>query len=269
MSSNPQGNEPPDKAQPGLSALSPQMLYDRCMARERELKGRDWNKVREGFAKELIFGPIFHPDAQSDQETGESDPRLVKIGRVLGLGTKYRDLLELLRKANDRESRWILVARWLRQEGVCEPEAFLPSKRYGIRYLTKKLWKGIRRKDLVRVIRVEIWLPYFQKLLKDRDSLAARGIHRIQEEMKKLGYEQSAVEAAGRKTSPLEAIYDWLEVRGLDSAASTRNAYSSACGALRKLTPEAVAAIYGREIEELRRRGETSGLLAKAIRPRN
>jgi len=244
------------------------MLYERCKARERKLEGRDWKKIREGIAKEFIFGSFFQPDTQLERETEEPDPRLEKIQRVLDLGIKYRDLLELLGKANDRESRWILVARWLRQEGVCEPEAFLP-KEYNVGYLTRKLWKGIRRRDLVHVNRVEIWLPYFQNLLKDRDSLKAQGVRRILQELVRLGYEQSAVEVAENEKSPLEAIYSWLHARKLGSVEAIRNAYSRASGALCKLTPKSVAAIYGREIEELRRQGETSGLLAKVSLPHN
>jgi hypothetical protein len=242
------------------SRLSPKQLYDACKDRQQEFEKLDSKALHEHIAKEIHFRPLFGADVKLAANSSASDEMIL-------LGIKYRDLLEVLREFNDRKNRWIILARWLREEGVCEPEMFLP-KEVKLKSLLRKVWKGSRRKDLLYVVQVESWLPYFRRLLDERNKLNERNIHRITEELEKLGFELSAIEVANEEKSALQATSSWLSSQGLVSMETFRNAYSLFSAAFSKLSPADVAATYGEEIKLLRHRGETSEPLDKALSDR-
>jgi hypothetical protein len=205
-------------------------------------------------------------DSESASSATNADPKDRAIDEAIWRGSKYRDLLELLGKYKEIEARWILVARWLRQEEICEPEDFLP-KEMDLKSLTRKVWRGTRRQDFFHVARVEIWMPYFSGLLGDRDRLKASGVRRIDEELEKLGYDATAVGIAGQEKSPREAIYSWLSNRKLGTVEALRNAYSRASGAMKSLTPKVASVSYAKENEESASQGVPSGFLEHPVSP--
>jgi hypothetical protein len=121
-----------------MSYQSPKELYDSCLARERVCENIDIDRIREGIAKGLVFSPIFSNDVKRIGGSGKLDSRELEINEALLRGSKYRDLLDLLRKCKDRKGRWIILASWLRQEDVCEPEDLLPDNFNVERRLAKK-----------------------------------------------------------------------------------------------------------------------------------
>jgi hypothetical protein len=205
------------------SSPSPKELYQSCTARDQDLDRLDFDRIRELLTKEVIFQPLFAGDSESASAAATADSRGRAIDQAIWRGNKYRDLLELLAKCTGIEDRWILLARWLRQEGVCEPEEFLP-KEMNLKSLTRKLWRGTRSQDSVHVARVEIWRPYFTRLLDDRDRVKANGVRRIEQELEKLGYHPDAIAVAVQERSPLEASYAWLSNRKSGTVEALRNA---------------------------------------------
>jgi hypothetical protein len=248
------------------SGPSPKELYQSCTTREQNLNRAGFDHIRELLTKELIFRPLFAIDSDSAATNAGSKDRT--IDEAIWRGSKYRDLLELLGKYKKIEARWILVARWLRQEGICEPEQFLP-KEMNLKSLTRKLWRGTRRQDFFHVARIEIWWPYFLMLLQDRDRLEAKGVRRMEEELQILGYDVNVIVIAVQERSPREAIYSWLSSRGVAAVEDLRNAYSRASGAMKSLTPEVASFFCAKENEELGRLGLPTLLLTNAVSSRN
>jgi len=146
------------------SGPSPKELYESCIDRERNLDRAGFDRILESLTIEVIFQPLFDIYSESASAVPNADSRDRAIDEVIWRGNKYRDLLELLAKSKGIEARWILLARWLRQEGICEPGEFLP-KEMDLKSLTRKLWRGTRRQDFFYVKLVEIWRPYFSRLL--------------------------------------------------------------------------------------------------------
>lgn len=243
------------------SGLSPKELYQSCTTSEHNLlTGAEYDRIRDLFTKELIFRPLFTINSES---ASAADPRGRAIDEAISRGNKYRDLLELLGKCKKIETRWIILARWLKQEGICEPDEFLP-KEMDLKSLSRKFWRGTRKQDFFHVARVEIWWPYFSRLLDDRDRLQVKGVRRISEELEELGYDAAAIGIAVQEKSPREAIYSWLSSRNVATVEGLRNAYSRASGAMKRLNPEAVPFSCAKENEELERQGLPSILLTHA-----
>jgi hypothetical protein len=248
MSSTPQQN-------------SPKARFDLCKRREENLKENlvklPIDELRRLTTKALIFPPIFVPPQPAIQAED-------KIDEAVWMGSKYRDLLERLKKARDRKTRWIVLARWLRQENLCEPEDFLPEE-FNLDSFIRELWEGkdSRRDDPFDVALIEIWLPYFRQLMADTEALRQRNVRRIAEELIRMGYDPAASALAAHESSALETLYAWLANRGEDSsspeqqpkrrlsAATFRNALYRAKRGVEKLLPGQAAMIFEREIKEL------------------
>lgn len=242
------------------SGSSPKELYQSCATRERNLDRAGLDRIFEWLTRELIFQPLFATYSESASAVPNADSRGRVIDEAIWRGNKYRELRELLAKSKGIEARWILLARWLRQEGICEPEQFLP-KEMDLKTLTRKLWRGTRRQDCFYVTLVEIWRPYFLRLLDDRDRLKANGVRRIGQELENLGYDAAAIGVAVHEKRPLEAIYSWLSLRKVGTADSVRNACARASGTIKRLTSEMLGSVYAKEIEELERLGSPLGFL--------
>lgn len=227
-------------------------LFESCISRERIIEKEDIDKARRLFAKAIVFQPIFSaPDPAIP--TGD------KIDETLWRGRKYQELVELLKKARDRKTRWIVLARWLLQEKVCEPEDFLPEESNLVSLLNEP-WKGSRRDDPRHVGLVALWLEYFKRLWADMNLLKRQKLHRVIDELVKKGYDREAAKAALGKRSVYQAVYFWLESRHRVSAATFGNAYSSARG-----TIKAAAEIFARNIELLTERGQEVGVVGKSF----
>ena len=227
-----------------------QALFASCERREKNLRKDDIDQVRHKISKAVNFGPIFEPVPQVANETDE----------LILAGAKHRKLIDLLKRAPDPGTRWILLARWLRQEKVCEPEDFLPEEAK-LDSLLNRPWKGTRRDDPVHITLVEIWLPYFEKLFEDKDDLKRRKVSRVLEELINKGYDGHAAGIAFKKRSAVEAVYSWLHRRNRVSAETFRNAYSRIRASIKRLPPDEVERIYAKEIIDLAQQGQTSGIL--------
>jgi hypothetical protein len=230
---------------------------------EQKIDQGDVEGLRQRISKEIIFGPIFvelgETPSSGNRESGGPGS---KIDDAIWQGNKFRDLIDLLRRAGSSEARWVVLARWLRQEKICEPEDFLP-KEVSFHALTQELWKGTRRQDFIHMSLVEAWLPYFQKLLVDIKALKQQGVRRSDDQLEKKGYDRDAVVIAKNEASPFEAVYSWLESKRKGKMHTFRNAYSRA-RALKNLSPDAARRIFKQELEELARQGRTVGFLTRS-----
>ena len=224
-------------------------LFASCKRREGDLQKVDIDQVRHEIAKAHIFRPIFEAVPQVRNETE----------KLLLAGIKYQILMAQLEKAPNRLERWILLARWLWQENVCEPVDFLPKEAKLDSLLTKP-WKGTRGDDPLYVSLVDIWLPYFETLMNDIKDLKGRK-RRLFEGLVNNGYDQDAVRTALTKRSAVEAVYSWLHIRRKVSPETFRNAYARTRASISRLPHDQAARIFAQEIKKLAEQGRTSGLL--------
>jgi hypothetical protein len=234
---------------------SPQQLFDSCKSLEEQTDLLNIDALRRHIAKGFIFRPIF--DA-ADSGTQVRD----KIEEAIWRGSKYRDLIRLLQKVREPKGRWIVLARWLRQEKVCEPEDFLPEEA-NLDSLAREFWKGTRREEPIHVSLVESWLPYFQQLRGDIRTLREQDMRRVVNELVNRGYDRDASAIAAGKRSVFEAVYSWLQFRRRVSSETFRNAYSRFRRSVEKLPPDVVARTFARELEELAQQGRTAAVLSK------
>ena len=243
------------------SPQSPQELFNLCVAREEEIKKLQLDQLRIAVAKERAFPPLFDNHEMAPSDLSHSDEKSERIQRAILLGNRYRDLVQLLRSAGDRDVRFIVLGQWLRQEKVCEPEDLLPQDL--LKKLETEIWKGLRRDDVERVGLIDAWLPYFQRLIIDRELLEQQGVRRVAEAMEKQGYQQAAVALVISKRSPFEAVYSWLHARKHGSVETFRNVRARFRSTANRLTPDSFAEVFGRELEEIPEGRRTSELLTE------
>jgi hypothetical protein len=133
--------------------------------------------------------------------------------------------LRQLRKMPHMELRWLLIARWLQQERVCEPKAFLPTQ------ILKRLVKSFGKRSswspetLHHRALINCWLPYFVKLLHDVRK-APKTNRGESQWLKKLGYNSDAIKCAFGKRSAVPATADWVEKRTKIDSRTLQNDYS-------------------------------------------
>jgi hypothetical protein len=209
------------------SSLSVADLYQRCRKREQDFTRSKFQNLKLMMGKQLLFGcPLFGqmPDSRDSMLRPELD---TKLRTGLWQGAKYRNILDLLRKASNRDARWFLLAWWLKSEGVCEPEDLLgPSK---VRGLASKRLRGLSFTDFRHASIVHNWLPYFEELLKAMRK-AKKGRSVSVDALVNAGFERDAAEAVIKKRRAVPAICDWLATterfEGQVDAPTLRNAYS-------------------------------------------
>ena len=146
---------------------------------------------------------------------------------------RYLKLLELLHEEKDRELRWLLIARWLKHENVCEPDLFLPKtilERLALRYL--RSWQ-FSISDMANFAVVRGWQPYFLRLRSDLQQLRRKG-ESLQEALEKIGYEPAAIKFAITKKKLESVILSWIAGRRNLELHTLRNAYSRTAGRKRK-----------------------------------
>lgn len=207
-------------------------LYRQCLAAEQTLTNQDMVKVKLILAKGLLFGrPLFEPPPTVDKSSVLNKETDLKIRRQLWEAGKYRHILDLMRTQTKREGRLFLLACWLSQEKVCEPEDIVGIK--VLRQLAKKTFRFLSASDFHHAGRVRQCLPYFESLLTDF------GTHKgVVSELVKLGYDEAAIQAARRKSSAIPAACEWLAgrrdpVSNVD-ALTLQNAYSRVYGPKRR-----------------------------------
>jgi hypothetical protein len=207
-------------------------LYGECLAEEQNSAKLDLGKLKLLLARGWFLSePLFEPPPTVDESSAIDKKTDLKIRKQLWRAAKYRRILDLLRKQTNREGRLFLVACWLSQEKVCEPEAIVGVE--VLRRLARKTLGFLSPSDFHHADRVRSWLPYFKKLLADFRIHKGTG-----SELVELGYDKAAVWAAGRKRSAIPAACEWLaDCRDSNSSADAltlQNAYSRVYGSKRR-----------------------------------
>jgi hypothetical protein len=195
---------------PGVGEISPRELHNRLLHQEEQLSEDAFKWLQTQFANQRFFCyPIFDPPHLVSDECRESlsDP-----------GVKYNFLLLLLRTCRTSEDRLFILATWLHQEGICQPEDLLGED--FSRYRRKAL-RGSRGRlsitDLRQAFIVNKWEPYFERLLlAQRDGL----------DLRRLGFEEPAVQSALCKRSPIAAACDYVSSHLEVDSPALANAYS-------------------------------------------
>jgi len=210
-------------------------LYSACLSEEEELETK-FSERKVEILGNLIFGPLFDPDPRLDLPASDTDSRELKIERAIWYGLKYQDLLKLLRGCKDNQARLLILARWLKQEGVCKPPDFL-SKRTLSRFMRlarqTRLKEDVSFTDIKHSLLVSIWLPYFNRLMEDcRRFQRLRRQRQILEEI----YDTQAVQEVmvRNRRSAIPVVCAWLEHRGKGEAPALMNAYSRHSRAVQK-----------------------------------
>ena len=200
-----------------FSRLKPNELFQSCESQERKFKSIDGKEFLQSLDRMLLFGgPVFSNGRARRTKNGY--PLDITITRPRGAESEWRyaALLKTLKKLDETDLRWLLIARWLESEGICQAETFLPKE-----ILERLLERASKERlqvsptDLQQARLIEIWLPYFRKLLADAKK--ARKAHRGSvDTLLKMGYVRSAVESTLGRSSEIAATASWLALRDDD-----------------------------------------------------
>ncbi len=216
-------------------------LYMKCASKESQLSASGFVKLQQLLIKEVAFPKLFPPDPKVPPDPRESPSAARSVDVLVYQGHKYGILLKLLERAPDNESSWWALARWLRDEGIQQPEDLLPDKIF--RRLTagaRKRLQGFRWTDFRYAGLVDAWLPYSEALLSEKKRLRLEG-SALEKRLRELGYRSSFISVAAEKPwrSAVEFTCQWLDERGghRGMASTLRNAHSRILGkkALSKL----------------------------------
>ena len=161
-------------------------LYCQCLAAEQNSTKQDLGKLKLIFARGYLFGrPLFEPPPAIDECSAINKEIDLKIRRQLWEARKYRDILEVLRTQTKLEGRLFLLAWWLRQEKVCEPEDIIGIE--VLRRLAKKLFRWLSKTDFHHAETVRAWIPYFDRLIRESRMV------KDSSKLVKQGYDEKAV----------------------------------------------------------------------------
>jgi hypothetical protein len=202
----------------GVDEISSKELCRRLRHQEEQLSEHAFKWLQTQFANQRFFSyPLFDPPHPVNDECRESlsDP-----------GVKYNFLLILLRNGRTREQRLFILATWLHLEGICEPEDLLGKdfSRYRRRALSGSRGR-LSFTDLRQAFIVNTWKPYFEQLLRGQHN----GL-----DLRRLGFEERAIESASGKRSAVAAACEYLSSRlGVDAPALA-NAYSRVFSRVKK-----------------------------------
>jgi hypothetical protein len=198
---------------PQVNEMSPKNLRTRINGQEQRLSDDAFERLEIEFANLRFFNyPLFSPKGVSDESRKWlSDP-----------GNKYLYLLLLLKASPSREDRLWILANWLSQEGVCQPKDLL-GKDYA-QYQRRAL-RGPRGRLSFTQLRlawiVDEWKPYFEQLLRAR----RKGL-----DLRRLGFEESAIRSAIRKRSAIAAACEYIASGSRRDSHALANAHSRFLG---------------------------------------
>lgn len=199
-----------------FSRLKPNELFRSCESLERKFKSIDGKEFLQSLDRTLLFGkPVFSDGPASRKENGY--PLDIRITRPRGAESEWRyaALLKTLKKLEETNLRWLLIARWLESEGICQAEDFLPREiMERLLETASKTRMEVSPTDLQQARLIGIWLHYFRKLLADAKK--ARKAHQGIDALVKMGYVRSAVESTLGRKSELQATASWLALRDDD-----------------------------------------------------
>lgn len=208
-------------------------LYSDCEDRERKVLDWDLAAFKHQRVSHFAFGiPLF----LSSEKGSAPVRRKRKVKQRPSPAGKYLTLTHILKKTKNRDELWFLLALWLKQEAIREPEDFLPPAIY--KRLTREArqrLQGISFTDMWYFELIRCWEPYFVRLLKDRKGFRPN-TPIVEKELCDLGYEPKSVKLIMQKRwrSAVELACAWLADReviplkneGQDPVSTLRNAYS-------------------------------------------
>lgn len=221
-------------------------LNSSCESHEKTIEARPYGERVRGLLKHRLFStPLFWSEPLGSYKPFEKAmyqdrfPFDFSIAaplqlRFSELEWRYRELVRQLKKLPDMDLRWLLIARWLQQEGICSPEIFLPTQ------ILRRLVKSFGKKSplspevLHHWALINCWLPYFEELFRDlREAPKTNRGEKLW--LTKLGYNSEAIECALGKRSAVPAAADWVEKRTRIDSRTLQNDYSkSGSNATRK-----------------------------------
>jgi hypothetical protein len=219
--------------------VSPRELYTICEQQEKRLETELYRKRLDLLLESWLFErPLFETAPLAgyrpfEEHNQQMYPFRFSIAppahlRISKREWRYRKLLEHLKKQQDTILRWLLIARWMKQEAVCEPKQFLPDAVF--RRVVRRFSKSLRFSptDFRYGIMIHKWRPYFERL--QADLVARKHLQRALEEVAKLGYDGKAIICISRKRSTIQATCEWLAQRKNCDARTLRNIYSRLYG---------------------------------------
>ena len=218
------------------SAETPIELFAKCEANARRVVDREtFERVLSSLVGTLTF-PKSGPEYLDGSIPSAGDTDDLALQLIIRESGRYRDLVQPLKQYRGQKQRWILLARWLQQEEICEPRDFLPPQVYEELTREKRASLGISVAAYQHYFKVEAWRPYFERLLADlRENRHAKGnAKRI---LLKAGYDERAIGAAQNKRSVIVAVCDWLASSSdpdAPDAPTLRNAHSTVSAARKR-----------------------------------
>ena len=159
----------PFQLSPPIHVSDRKDLFEKCTLEERRAKEERVKYALEKAAWFHIFENSLFGKGSEKGNNGHS-LRLTIYGpptKVIRREWRYSELLKHLQTTEDVESRWIFIARWLKDEGICEPEEFLP--RQVLRHALKRVRSAITSLSPTAIHYwrlMSIWMKYFE--LHDR-----------------------------------------------------------------------------------------------------
>lgn len=202
-----------------VSRLKPNELFESCKSQERKFQSINGHEFLQSLDRMLLFGgPVFSNGRASQKKNGYPFDITITRPRVAQSEWRYAALLRALKKLQETDLRWLLIARWLESECICQAEAFLPKE------VLERLLKAASKTrmpasptDLQQARLIGIWLPYFRRLLADEKTARNSHLGRVGALLKK-GYVQRAIESAIGRRSEIAATASWLALRDDDGS---------------------------------------------------
>jgi hypothetical protein len=219
------------------SSSDVELLFRLCMERQTRIMAPLYAKNLKQLTQELLFGTrLFWPYPiggwKPFEETfnkadnpltfsvaqNENDNRSTTEWR-------YDELLSLLREEADRHRRLLLLARWLKQEGICQPEEFLP--RVVLDNLIRRYRKAARFSDAntAHWALVTNWKRYFAALHVDLQEARSTGAN-PKTFLVERGYYAKAIECALNKRTVQSAALHWTHEQTNISLHTLQNSLS-------------------------------------------
>jgi hypothetical protein len=243
---------PPEQPQTTAELRNPPQIYGECLAKERNLsKAQIKKELQARLVKNLLSPPVFVSWVPEDQERLLQKrypfdfsiplpvPNMIPSHKLLcSRVSKYVKDLENV------ELRWLFLARWLRDEYICEPVDILPTK--VLDHLTNEFKKKneISETDVYYTELIDNWLPYFELLLEDLSRFPGTKNLGLTRWLIEKGHKISEVECAigfkRNRRSALSVACEWLvrrddipDIKKGADAATLRNAHSRVHGSPR------------------------------------
>jgi len=232
---------------------NPPQIYGECLAKEGSLsKAQIKKELQAKLKKNLLSPPVFVSWVPEDQKRLLKQrypfdfsiplpmPNMMPRHKML-----CEEVSEYVKRLEKMELRWLFLARWLRDEYICEPADILPKK--VLDHLTKQFKKKnkISVTDVYYTGMIDNWLPYFELLLEDLSRVPGTKNPGPTQWLINQGFESSAVKCAigvkRNKRSALSVACEWLvrredisDIKKEADAGTLRNAYSRVHGSPRQ-----------------------------------